>query len=592
MIDKSQIEEMKNQANLSDIVGHYVKLNKVGNRMKGLCPFHNEKTPSFYVDDSRGLFHCFGCKASGDVYSFLEKIENISFYQSVQKVADIIGYKLKYNGKVDFDQSDKKIYTSLYAEFEKYYKKSLLKNSNAMNYLTQRGITNKEIEDFGLGYASNNQFDFLKMLISKYKINNDKLVEFGLCRNYNGKTLPFFYNRLMIPIKNLWGDCIAFGGRILNDDKGPKYLNTSENKYYKKKLILYNYHNVKNLRDNGNVFVVEGYFDVISLSQKGIYNVVAPLGTALTENHVKNLERNFEEVDFLFDNDEAGYKATMRSIEYILNSALNSKIVVLPKNFKDIDEFLRENDREEFLKIVDNSIEGIQFYFDKVLKVNNKNRNIEMIYKFLFEHLVNIEDPIRETELLKRISKIDNHFSIEELRDVYKKFQRNKVLSIRRKEPVKKKKINISKNVVSFEREFCYFILSNINYANIVMEYIKPIEFKDDFARLMYKQLLLSSDYGSFDLFIHSIENEEIKEKFFTHLDEEKYKENANEQLEDFLSFFKLRKLKKKLEIININIRELEKRGEFPKDLLRNKQILVEQIAELNKFRSKNKFSY
>ncbi len=353
------LDELRNRIPLSQVISKKVKLSRKGKDWTGLCPFHNEKTPSFIVNEHKGFYHCFGCGAHGDIITFEMKANNLPFIEAVEKLANEAGLQVPRANPEDKEKREKR--TSSFEVMElaaKYFHKqlSLVKGQNALNYLMNRGIKQDTIAKFKLGYAPSGSN--LKAHLNSKNINENSLLELGLIsENDKKKRYDFFRDRVIIPIMDKQGRVIAFGGRVL-DDSLPKYLNSPDTPIFNKRRILYN---LSNAREAGysrkQLIVCEGYMDVIALDMAGYENAVAPLGTALTEEQIGELWKIVDDPILSFDGDKAGVRAAMRSIDRvlpILQPGKTLKFVFLPDKL-DPDEFLKERGKEEFEKLLQNA---------------------------------------------------------------------------------------------------------------------------------------------------------------------------------------------------------------------------------------------
>ena len=279
-IASESIENLKSQIDILDVVGQVVDMKRTGANYKGLCPFHQEKTPSFYVSESRQYFTCFGCGASGDVISFVEKYYNMEFPEAVEKLADQYGIELKKSGGGE-DRSEYYEINRLAAKF--FYESFTGKPNRGYSYMKNRGITPRILKKFGIGYADE-QWDSLYQYLRSQNVPEDKMEELGLIsRGRNGKYYDRFRSRVMFPIINTGGKVIGFGGRAISSEDNPKYLNSPESRVFQKKNNLYALNTARQAGGKeGYIILVEGYMDAISLYQSGIHNVAASLGTALT----------------------------------------------------------------------------------------------------------------------------------------------------------------------------------------------------------------------------------------------------------------------------------------------------------------------
>ena len=337
------IQEVKYRSDLSEIAAGYMQLKRRGRNMVGLCPFHGEKTPSFNIYTEDGHFYCFGCGAGGDVITFIMKIENLDYLEAVKFLAQRAGLTIPEDS---YDDSMSKLRTRVYEanrEAARFFYQQLNEPQGkaAMEYLKGRDLTDSTIRHFGLGYAPDARFalgDHLK----KKGFTDAELTAANLClpaRSGKG-VVDRFYNRVMFPIIDVRGNVIAFGGRIMTDQK-PKYLNTSDTIVFNKSVNLFSLNNAKNAQSR-SLILCEGYMDVISLNQAGFTQAVATLGTALTADQAALMKRYCDEVIICYDADEAGQKATARAIEILRRVGIVVRVLTIPDG-KDPDEFLRRH---------------------------------------------------------------------------------------------------------------------------------------------------------------------------------------------------------------------------------------------------------
>ena len=346
-------DEIKSRCNIVDIVGRYVELKKAGGSHKGLCPFHNEKTPSFVVSESKQFFYCFGCGASGDVISFLMKIENIDFHTAISKLAEEYGIQMD---KFGYRKEGKKneIYEMNREAAIFFYKNLTEKPNPGYEYMKRRGLNPKTIAKFGIGFAEDDWHGLMNHLLEK-KYSEEMMLEAGLLSRSKGRSFDKFRNRVMFPIFNTRGKVIGFGGRTLGTD-GPKYLNSPESSVFSKKNNLYGLNLTRQDINSSNcAILVEGYMDLVSLYRNGVTNVAASLGTALTEHQCSLLKRYTENVVLSYDADAAGQKAALRGIELLKAAGISARVLHISDG-KDPDEFITKNGRQAFQALVDQAL--------------------------------------------------------------------------------------------------------------------------------------------------------------------------------------------------------------------------------------------
>lgn len=410
-ISESKIEEIRNAANIVDVISEYVQLRKRGRNYIGLCPFHSEKTPSFTVSDEKQIYHCFGCHNGGNVYKFLMEYKKISFIEAVQELAEQLGIELNYDQSTFEGQTEQEILFDINTEVARYFSNNLLNDEEgqiARDYFQKRNIKVQTMRAFGLGYALNGWENLVSFLKQK-NIDLEKALQLGLIgRNKDGRVYDKLAGRLIFPIFSPNGRVIAFAGRKLrDDDTGAKYINSPESIIYVKGRVLYGLSFAKDeIRKLDKAIIVEGYLDLISLYQAGVKNVVAVSGTALTDEQAQLLSRYTKNVVLLFDADSAGIAASMRSIEILLRKDFDVKIATLPSG-EDPDSFVNKYGKEEFEEIVkraENFLEYQTAYFEKQRMFDDPTKAAEAI-RDLVKTIAIIDDELKRNLLIKNISR-------------------------------------------------------------------------------------------------------------------------------------------------------------------------------------------
>ena len=365
MITEESVREAIDTARIEDVVGDFVNLRRRGNNYTGLCPFHNEKTPSFNVNPARNIYKCFGCGQGGDSVKFLMELEQLSFPDAIKWIAGKYNLKLEEKEvsqelRQEMQERDSLLIVNDFAR--SYFADQLLNTdegrSIGLSYFKQRGFRRETLETFGLGYAPATRDGLLKAAVSAGH-KAEKLGQLGLVRN--GR--DFFYDRVMFTIHDLGGKPIAFAGRILKKDvRAPKYVNSPESEVYHKSDVLYGMHQARqSVRKLDNVYMVEGYTDVISLHQNGIKNVVATSGTSLTVGQAKVVKRFTENVSLLYDGDKAGLKAALRGVDVLLEADLNVRVIVLPQGH-DPDSYMQEVGTTAFEEYLERTRKDFLFF--------------------------------------------------------------------------------------------------------------------------------------------------------------------------------------------------------------------------------------
>lgn len=360
------LNELMNRNDIVSVVSEYTRLSPKGGRLWGLCPFHPERDASFTVSPDKQVFHCFSCKAGGSVIQFIMQAESLGYADAVRFLAQRAGMDMPNEINDAKLRAEKALRDRLYAanrDAAMFYHKTLLSDAGlaARQYLLNRGIDGSTAVRFGLGYSPNDWDELFKHMTA-LGYTRDELVSAGLCvkgRKDETKTFDFFHDRLMFPVISASGRVLAFGGRIIGNGDGAKYMNTGDTLIYNKRHNIYAINLMKGRRLD-ELIMVEGYMDVISLHQAGIDNAVASLGTALTSQQVRLMGRFAKRVCYAYDGDAAGQKAMLRGVDIIARGELEPRVIVIPGG-QDPDEFVRANGAEAFLKLKDNSLTAVMF---------------------------------------------------------------------------------------------------------------------------------------------------------------------------------------------------------------------------------------
>ena len=372
----SFLQELRDKSNIIDVAQKYVDLKKKGGRYWARCPIHNEKTPSFTLDEVKGTFYCFGCHASGDVFSFIEQVEHVDFKEAVQILANRAGmevpsFKSDYNKeKREAERLKKERLYALMRDTGIYYHNNLMaqKTGEVVDYINHRKLTRNTIKTFGMGYSSG--FSELIDFLREKGYTDSEMLECGVAKEKNGKLYDFEAGRLIVPIFNNMNNVVAFGGRVLGSADFMKYKNTEETLIFKKRNELFGVHTLKKakLTENFNcVIVVEGYMDVIMLHQAGVKNVVASMGTALTNEQARMLKYYNNNIYLCYDGDNAGQKATYKGIDILRDAGLNVKVITLIEGL-DPDDIIKQYGASKFRELVEQAISPSEYKIRAVAK--------------------------------------------------------------------------------------------------------------------------------------------------------------------------------------------------------------------------------
>ncbi len=498
------IEEVRNSNDIVDVISQYVVLKRSGRNFSGLCPFHGEKSPSFFVLPDRQFFHCFGCGVGGDVIQFVRKIENLDFLPTLELLANRAGITLPV-AEGDQDNTRIRLKEKVY-EINKltaeYYHENLYKPTSklAQEYVKKRKMDNKTLKTFTIGFSGN--YDDLYKHLKAKGFKNEEIVASGLVnQSANGKFYDRYKQRLMIPIKDVQDRVIAFGGRVLDDSK-PKYINSPENIVYSKRRELFGL-NVAKKSGKDKIVIVEGYMDAISLYQRGITNVVASLGTALTEQQGRLLRKYASQIIIGYDSDGAGQAATIRGMEILQNLGCDIRILQLDGEAKDPDEYIIKYGSGRLQKRIDEAISLVEFKV-RLLKNSMTIETASDKIKFLNEIikvLSKVENTVEKEVYIDKISK-EYGISKEAIyaqsnKVAYANNQSSKNLQKSipvRKVEAKKENDKIADAIIKRENMLLSLLLNNSKQTyEAVKEAITPEDFKYEknkkIAKVLYEEL-------------------------------------------------------------------------------------------------------
>lgn len=496
------LQELRMRSDISDIASGYVNLKRRGRNMVGLCPFHGEKTPSFNIYTESNSFYCFGCGAGGDVITFVMRIENLDYIEAVRFLAQRAGMNMPDSTYDDSMLKLKKRIYEMNRESARFFHKTLYSNQGrgGLQYLYNRGLSDNTIRHFGLGFAPDERFplsDYLRSLGFK----DDEIVAANLAyKNKNGRgTNDRFYNRVMFPIIDVRGNVIAFGGRIMTDQK-PKYLNTSDTPVFKKSSNLFSLNNAKKTTDR-TLILCEGYMDVIAVNQAGFENAVATLGTALTFEQAVLMKRYADEVIICYDADEAGQKATQRAIDILRNAGLQIRVLTVPDG-KDPDEFIKKhgsNGAAAFYNLVNGSNNDVEYRLNKIKnKYNLKipDQRVQYLNEAM-KALVSLESPLEQEIYASKLAD-DTQVQKESIIAELKRLNYQKRRNYRQKE-FRKMQTNLvgrddkinpqhkdEPRATRAEEALISLVINHPDVLRYVSEKISADDFITDFSRKLY----------------------------------------------------------------------------------------------------------
>jgi len=539
-IAKDSIESLKLKAKISDFVLSSTTGKIRGNKGMALCPFHGEKTASMSFTDEENLFHCFGCKEGGDIFKYVQLINSVEFQESVEIVADKYAFSLKYTDSKF--ESDQKNLIKIMKTISDYFIENLNKTNSTKpkQYLNSRKINENEIQKFKLGFAENDEKVFYKFC-NDNEIDKQILKSLGLLSE---KQNLLFRDRIMFPITNFRNEVVAYGGRALND-YGPKYLNSAESQIYKKNRTLFFTDNfLKSVKNNNEIIIVEGYFDVLAFNLLGYSNVASPSGTALTIQQLEQLSKYSTNITLAFDNDKAGVSATLRILDLKKSTSrdLNLTCLVLPSEYKDIGEFY-EKGKGNIASLLNDKIDLIEFCINTLI---NKDEDLDKRKVFSeFKTLIKTLGPLDQDFAIEKLSILIN--TPKDLLMKELKYKQN----IEKEQNIFESRKNSNNHMESFQEIFISNLVKN-NFENLET-YSELVYSNDEFLKMIQNLKKNSQNENSEKYNNISFNSDQLNEaitRLYIHFFEIKI-DTLIAQLEesnDIKIFTEIETLKKKIE--------------------------------------------
>lgn len=574
-IDKSIIDEIKSKNDIVDVIGSYISLN---DKNKALCPFHDDHSPSFSVQKDKQIYKCFSCGESGNVITFVQKYNGITFTEALKMLADRAGIPLNVSTTRKINTKYEKLY-EINDTVNKYFKANLLSNEGikAIKYLEDRKISKDIINEFNIGLSTSNK---LSNILSK-KYSYDELVKLDICKNINGRYYDTFQDRIIFPIIDENNNVIAFSGRKytnedLNNNTLPKYSNTKETDIFKKSEVFYNINNAINeIKKKREIVITEGFMDTIRMSSIGYKNVVAIMGTAFTEKHLEKIKKWKCKVILNLDQDDAGVKGTIEAGETLLKNNIDTEVIVFD-DYKDSDEFIKNKGSDSFKIAYDNRVSFIDFKLKYLKRKRNMKDAVEKA-KYIKEAVLALNDLDSQILIDLKIKDIAEEFGISES-DIRNEIKLNKKMAIKNVE--EPKKVTRYDKYDKSELRILYLML---NYEDVILYFENTLGYliQDDRALLAYKIIEFRNDYGYYNYsdFVDYISD---NEKLMNVLKEVmKYHNNEDytmEELDDYINTIKMYSIKKRIDTLKIEMSEtfdVNKKIEIAKKIENiNKEVL------------------
>ena len=574
-IDKSIIDEIKSKNDIVDVIGSYISLN---DKNKALCPFHDDHSPSFSVQKDKQIYKCFSCGESGNVITFVQKYNGITFTEALKMLADRAGIPLNVSTTRKINTKYEKLY-EINDTVNKYFKANLLSNEGikAIKYLEDRDISKDIINEFNIGLSTSNK---LSNILSK-KYSYDELVKLDICKDINGRYYDTFQDRIIFPIIDENNNVIAFSGRKytnedLNNNTLPKYSNTKETDIFKKSEVFYNINNAINeIKKKREIVITEGFMDTIRMSSIGYKNVVAIMGTAFTEKHLEKIKKWKCKVILNLDQDDAGVKGTIEAGETLLKNNIDTEVIVFD-DYKDSDEFIKNKGSDSFKIAYDNRVSFIDFKLKYLKRKRNMKDAVEKA-KYIKEAVLALNDLDSQILIDLKIKDIAEEFGISES-DIRNEIKLNKKMAIKSiEEP---KKVTRYDKYDKSELRILYLML---NYEDVILYFENTLGYliQDDRSLLAYKIIEFRNDYGYYNYsdFVDYISD---NEKLMNVLKEVmKYHNNEDytmEELDDYINTINMYSIKKRIDTLKIEMSEtfdVNKKIEIAKKIENiNKEVL------------------
>ncbi|TQE91775.1 DNA primase [Ureibacillus sp. FSL K6-8385] len=596
-IPEELIEKIRTESDIVDVIGEYIQLTKRGRNWFGLCPFHNENTPSFSVSEDKQIFHCFGCGAGGNVITFVMDIENISFPEAVSKLGKRLGIHVDIqNQSMDnrlrrYSQKEENMLNA--HQFVAEYYHHLLMNTEdgeiALNYLLKRGFTKEDIESYGIGYSLP-AWDSVAVLLERKGFSLDEMAECGLIiqRESDHTYYDRFRGRIMFPICDEFGKVIGFSGRLLEaKESEPKYLNSPESPIFRKSEVLFNLDKARApIRKKRQAILMEGFMDVLAAKKAGIDNAVATMGTSLTKEHITRLRRLVQNVVICYDGDHAGWEAAKRAAELLYNEQMDVEVVVLPDQL-DPDEYIRKYGPESFVQMV----EKPHTYMSFMMLYARRNKNFQFendVLQYIqevLEQLVGRASPVERDLYIKELAE-ETKVSVEAIYAQFRKLdadfaknykraeQKNTVVS----QEIHPKNLNATERA---ERLLLSHMLFDMEVVNNILRSEEPQPFvHDEYIAVFVRLIGFYEEHGmpDYQRFLEILDDAELRRIVMEAALVDRDPDFKDAEIEDCLKQLKKHRIKLEIEKLMHDSKEAERMHEHKKALE-----LVQRIVELKR---------
>lgn len=561
-MSQNDIDKIKERLSIEEVVSSYIQVEKAGKNLKARCPFHNEKTPSFYISPDRGSYYCFGCGAKGDIFTFVEQFEGLDFYGALKQLAQKAGVTLSTKNEGAKNQ----VLYDILEEAKNFYQNNLKKHQKAHEYLRSRGLTDETISEWSIGFA-NESWDDLYLHLKNKKFKEVDIEKTGLIKQRDSGNGYYnrFRNRIMFPIFDSIGRTVAFTGRLFaTDSKEAKYVNSPETELFTKSRILYGFNVAKTaIRKNNFSILVEGQVDIILAHQAGYKNAVASSGTALTEEQLQMINKISNRLIIAYDADKAGIKASERAWQMALELGMDIKIAKMPSGLDPAD--LIKKSKKEWIEVVKNSVPIIDYMIENVKSIEKDPRKlISAINKEVIPYISKLNSEIEKAHYIKKLKEL---FNVEEeviWREVNKKTSTTQIKTASAVSMEKTMEDLTEKQIIGL-----YFWIQNRNLADKLSFYEKKLL---EFLDVMELETLKEKNKEFQDQLIFYIDSQKIDEK------------KIDNEIEDSLYNYKIKTFKNKRLKLKIAISQAEKNDddEEIKKILKEIDSLSKIITDLS----------
>lgn len=579
-ISQETIDRIRNTADILDVISQYVNLKKRGRNFFGLCPFHDERTPSFSVAPDKEIYHCFGCGTGGSVFNFIMEHENLTFVEAVQQLGKRYGIEVVLTG----DSGSKQLFTELYELHEiaaSVYTKHLFSDQGkaALDYLLQRGLTENILKAFKIGFAPDS-WEFLTEKVKGKGYSRESVDKSGLFGKGKQGVVDRFRSRIMFPIMNRSGKVIAFGGRIFESDDPAKYMNSPETPLYRKSEVFYGYHTTTpEIRKTGSAVLVEGYMDFLQLYQAGIENILAVSGTAFTKKHAIQIGKITQKVYLAYDGDEAGQKAALRAGYALLQNGIAPLVVKVPEGL-DPDDWVQKEGSDSIRTGIEKAVPLLNFHLEKAKALELPAVERSNLVTEILEEVAGVKDGIIRDDLLQTLAKklsVSEQEMVQRFRNTVSRKQK----PVRTLEPKQTATTFFTSVVQKAQVEIISALLTSYHDVKELVQ--KNIDFLSEPLLNKTALLILEHGSGSAAIILDDFKDKNEREIIARILMNEHNIDDSKTVVQECLRTLKTQPVREKIQQARLKIQELEAAGKDSGELILEVIQLQEQLRSAGK---------